>query len=212
MRLEAVRAEALPGNVLWAPHLVDVYVRAGRDDDAAELVEHYARNTEHRRIAPAMLERLRGLTASPDAAEAHFRRAFELHEVGPAPFEVARTQLAFGEWLRAVDRRDEARDALREALAGFERVGAVPFAERARRELRAAGAVARTPERSDAAELTAHELRVAQLVSQGLTNREAATALFVSTKTVEHHLRNVFRKLGIRRRAELARLMATGSS
>ncbi len=212
VRLEAVRAEALPGNVLWAPHLVDVYVRAGRDDDAAELVEHYARNTEHRRIAPAMLERMRGLTASPDLAEAHFRRAFELHEAGPAPFELARTQLAFGEWLRAVDRRDEARDALRDALTGFERVGAAPFAERARRELRAAGAVARTPEPSDAAELTAHELRVAQLVSQGLTNREAATALFVSTKTVEHHLRNVFRKLGIRRRAELARLMATGSS
>jgi DNA-binding NarL/FixJ family response regulator len=91
-------------------------------------------------------------------------------------------------------------------------VGALPFAERARRELRAAGAVARAPERGDELELTAHELRVAQLVSQGLTNREAATALFVSTKTVEHHLRNFFRKLGIRRRAELARLMATGSS
>ena len=211
-RLEAVRAEALPGNVLWAPHLVDVYVRAGRHEDAAELVEHYARNTEHRRIAPAMLERLRGMTAAPNAAEAHFRRALELHEAGPAPFEIARTQLALGEWLRSVDRRDEAREALREALAGFERVGALPFAERARRELRAAGAVARAPERSEEPELTAHELRVAQLVSQGLTNRETAAALFVSTKTVEHHLRNVFRKLGIRRRAELARLMATGSS
>jgi DNA-binding CsgD family transcriptional regulator len=56
--------------------------------------------------------------------------------------------------------------------------------------------------------LTAHELRVAQLVAQGLTNREAAAALFVSAKTVEHHLRNVFRKLGVKRRAELARLMA----
>ncbi len=209
VRLEAVRAEALPGNVLWAPHLVDVYVRAGRPEDAAELVEHYARNTEHRRIAPAMLERLRGMTTGD---EEHFRRALELHEAGPAPFEVARTQLAYGEWLRAVDRRDEAREALREALAGFERVGALPFAERARRELRAAGAVARAPERGEEPELTAHELRVAQLVSQGLTNRETATALFVSTKTVEHHLRNVFRKLGIRRRAELARLMATGSS
>ena len=159
-----------------------------------------------------MLERLRGMTAGPDAAEAHFRRALELHEAGPAPFEIARTQLALGEWLRSVDRRDEALEALREALAGFERVGALPFAERARRELRAAGAVARAPERSEEPELTAHELRVAHLVSQGLTNGETAAARVVSTQTGAHHLRNVFRKLGIRRRAELARLMATGSS
>ncbi len=208
-RLELVRAEALPGNVLWVPHLVDVYVRAGRHADAAELVEHYARSTEHRRIAPAMLERLRGVTAPADRAEAHFRRALELHEAGPAPFERGRTLLAYGEWLGAVDRRDEARERLREALDAFERVGALPFAERARRGLRAAGAVARAPARSHETELTAHELRVAQLVAQGLTNREAAAALFVSTKTVEHHLRNVFRKLGVRRRAELARRMAT---
>jgi DNA-binding CsgD family transcriptional regulator len=204
-RLEAVRAEALPGNVLWAPHLVDAYLRAGRGDDAVELVAHYARTIEHRRIAPAMLERLRGMTTQD---EAHFQAALALHEAGPAPFELARTQLAYGEFLRAAGRRDEARELLREALAGFESVDALPFAERARRELRAAGAVTRSMTETGAAELTAHELRVAQLVAQGLTNREAAAALFVSAKTVEHHLRNVFRKLGIKRRAELARLMA----
>ena len=206
-RLELVRAEALPGNVLWAPHLVHAYVRAGRRDDAAELVEHYARSISRRRIAPAMLERMRALIAPPAEAEAHFHAALDLHTVGPAPFELARTRLAYGEWLLEQERRDEAREQLRAALAGFEQVEAVPFAERARHELRAAGAATRAaPER--AAELTPHELRVAQLVAQGLTNREAAAALFVSAKTVEHHLRNVFRKLGIRRRAELARLMA----
>ena len=204
-RLERVRDEALPGNVLWAPHLVDAYLRAGRRDDAAELVEHYARTIEHRRIAPAILERLRGMTTQD---ESHFDAALALHEAGPAPFELARTQLAHGELLRAAGRREEARDPLREALAGFERVEALPFAERARRELRAAGAVTRASAEAGAAELTAHELRVAQLVAQGLTNRETAAALFVSAKTVEHHLRNVFRKLGIKRRAELARLMA----
>ena len=204
-RLEAVRADALPGNVLWVPHLVDAYLRAGRPVDAAELVEHYERTIEHRRIAPAVLARLRGMTAGD---EAQFRRALELHEAGPAPFELARTRLAYGELLRAQDRRDEARDVLREALAGFEQVEALPFAERARRELRAAGAITRSAAQPDAAELTPHELRVAQLVAQGLTNREAAAALFVSAKTVEHHLRNVFRKLGIKRRAELARIMA----
>ena len=193
-RLETVRDEALPGNVLWAPHLVDAYLRVGRRDDAVALVGHYARKIEHRRIAPAMLARLRGMT---EQSEDHFRAALVLHEAGPAPFELARTQLAYGEFLRAAGRRDEARDQLREALAGFERVEALPFAEQARRELRAAGAVTRGAAEGDAAELTAHELRVAQLVAQGLTNREAAAALFVSAKTVEHHLRNVFRKLGV---------------
>ena len=93
-------------------------------------------------------------------------------------------------------------------LAGFEQVEARPV--RRARAARAAGRPARRPGRrpSAQAELTPHELRVAQLVAQGLTNREAAAALFVSAKTVEHHLRNVFRKLGIRRRAELARFMA----
>jgi DNA-binding CsgD family transcriptional regulator len=201
-RLEAVRAEALPGNVVWAPPLIDAYLRSGRPDDAAELVEHYARTIDGHRIAPAILERLRGMT---DQDEAHFRAALDL--AGPAPFELARTQLAYGEYLRAVDRREEAREPLRAALEGFERIDALPFAERARRELRAAGAVTRAAA-ADGAELTAHELRVAQLVAQGLTNREAAAALFVSAKTVEHHLRSVFRKLGVKRRAELARLMA----
>jgi DNA-binding CsgD family transcriptional regulator len=205
-RLEAVREDALPGNVLWAPHLVDAYLRAGRREAAAALVDHYARNVSGRRIAPAMLARLRGMT---EGDEAQFRLALELHEAGPAPFEVARTQLAYGEFLRAGERREEAREQLRAALAGFERVEALPFAERARRELRAAGAVTRGAASSDGAELTPHELRVAQLVAQGLTNREAAAALFVSAKTVEHHLRNVFRKLGVKRRAELARVMAS---
>ena len=139
-RLEAVRAEALPGNVLWAPHLADAYLRAGRRDDAEALVEHYARTIEHHRIAPAILERLRGMTRQD---ESHFVAALALHDAGPAPFELARTQLAYGAYLRADGRRDEAREPLREALAAFERIEALPFAERARRELRAAGAVTR---------------------------------------------------------------------
>jgi DNA-binding CsgD family transcriptional regulator len=201
-RLEAVRDEALPGNVVWAPPLVDAYLRAGRHDDAVALVRHYARTIEDRRIAPAILARLRGMT---EQDEAQLVAALDLR--GPAPFELARSQLAYGEFLRAAGRREEAREPLRAALEGFERIDALPFAEQARRALRAAGAVTRAAA-TGGAELTAHELRVAQLVAQGLTNREAAAALFVSAKTVEHHLRSVFRKLGVKRRAELARLMA----
>ena len=153
-RLEAVRDEALPGNVIWGPSLADAYVRAGRHDDALAVVEHYAERTAHRRIAPAMLERMRGMTAGHEG-EAHFRAALELHAAGPAPLELARTQLAYGEWLRAEGRREEARDPLREALAGFEQIEARPFAERARRELRAAGAIAR-PAATAETELTPH--------------------------------------------------------
>ena len=140
-RLEAVRAEALPGNVLWAPHLVDAYLRAGRRDDAAELVEHYARTIEHHRIAPAILERLRGMTRAgrvplPRCARRCTRPA-RRRSSSRAPSSPTASSCA------PPDRRDEAREPLREALAGFERIEALPFAERARRELRAAGAVTR---------------------------------------------------------------------
>ena len=72
-----------------------------------------------------------------------FEAALERHQAGPAPFELARTQLAYGEYLRATDRREEARELLRRRSAAFERIEALPFAERARRELRAAGAITR---------------------------------------------------------------------
>jgi len=95
------------------------------------------------------------------------------------------------------------------ALATFERIGARKWSERARREL---SAMRRRSAGSDAlAQLTAHELEVASLVVRGATNREAATALFVAEKTIEYHLRNVYAKLGIRSRTELAQLVLRGS-
>ena len=152
---------------------------------------------------------MRGLLAEPGEAEALLREAVARHAGHPAPHEEARTLLALGDALMALDRREDAREPLRAAVDRFDRAGAKPWAERARRRLRAAGAVARAAtEIAAGAELTPHEQRIAQLVAQGLTNRETAAALFVSTKTVEHHLRSVFRKLGLRRRAELARAMA----
>jgi DNA-binding CsgD family transcriptional regulator len=204
-RGEAIRDAALPGNVVWVPELVDAYLAAGRRDDAAPWVEHYAQLAPGKRVAPAIAERMKGQL---DGDEDALRRAVELHRGHPAPQEEGRTQLALGELLLSRGRREEARAPLRAAVERFDACGAKPWAERARRGLRAAGGVARAAAETPAgAELTAHEQRVAQLVAQGLTNRETAAALFVSTKTVEHHLRNVFRKLGVRRRAELARAM-----
>jgi DNA-binding NarL/FixJ family response regulator len=209
-RCEALRDTALPGNVVWVPDLVDAYLRAGRREEAARWVDHYETLAPGKRVAPAVAARLRGLLATdPAEAEARLRAAVALHAGHPAPQEEGRTLLALGEALMETGRREEAREPLRAAIDRFDRSGARPWAERARRRLRAAGAVARAAvETAAGAELTPHEQRIAQLVSQGLTNRETAAALFVSTKTVEHHLRNVFRKLGLRRRAELARAMA----
>ena len=101
-------------------------------------------------------------------------------------------------------RRVDAREHLRAALAAFEELGAVPWAERAAQELRASGETARRRDVSTATDLTAQERQVAALVRQGLSNRDVAAQLFVSPRTVDFHLRNVFAKLGVTSRAELA--------
>ena len=147
------------------------------------------------------------------APDADFRGAFDaalaLHEGLPMPFERARTLLALGERLRRAKQRAEAREPLTAALDAFERLGARPWAERARTELRATGGQAGGHRAQAAAEqLTPHELQIAVLVAQGMTNREAAAALFLSPKTIEYHLGQIYRKLDVRGRAQLARLMA----
>ncbi|MHB1243780.1 MAG: helix-turn-helix transcriptional regulator [Gaiellaceae bacterium] len=125
----------------------------------------------------------------------------------PTPFERARTELAWGERLRRSGRRTDARRRLNSALQVFDRLGAAPWAERARGELRASGQSVRTPEQLTEDALTPQELQVAAIVAGGATNKEAAAALFLSVKTIEFHLGHVYRKLGIRSRTELARVI-----
>jgi DNA-binding NarL/FixJ family response regulator len=124
------------------------------------------------------------------------------------PFDVARTQLCYGERLRRQRRRIEAREQLRAAMEAFDRLGAAAFAERARTELAATGQTARRGEAALSGTLTGQELQVALMVAKGATNREAAVALYLSPKTIEYHLRSVYRKLGIRSRVALARVVA----
>jgi DNA-binding CsgD family transcriptional regulator len=150
------------------------------------------------------------MRAVGDEAEALFQEALELHARETAPFERARTQLAYGERLRRERRKIEARAQLRPALETFDGVGATLWAQRARGELNATGESARKRDASTIDDLTPQELRIAQLVAVGASNRDAAAQLFVSPKTVEYHLRKVFLKLGLSSRVELARVQLAG--
>jgi DNA-binding CsgD family transcriptional regulator len=142
----------------------------------------------------------------PGDAEDSFRQAIEWHVRSPRVPARARTQLALGEHLRRARRRIDARVSLREALETFETLGATVWAERARQELRASGETARRGADLVATDLTAQESQVASLVRQGLSNKDVAARLFISPRTVDFHLRNVFTKLGITSRTELAAL------
>jgi DNA-binding NarL/FixJ family response regulator len=128
---------------------------------------------------------------------------------GARPLDAARIHLHYGEHLRRERRRIDARVHLREAFDGFDRLGVEPWAERARRELRATGETARKRDVSPLAELTPQELQVARLVGEGATNKAVAAQLFVSPKTVEFHLTRVYRKLDVRSRTELVRRLIT---
>ena len=160
------------------------------------------------RAPTAALVRLssaRALLSEGDTATAHHEAALARSE-DALPFDLARAQLLYGEHLRRERRRVDARAALREALESFERLGADPWAERARTELRATGEIARQREDGAPDRLTPQELQVARLVAEGRSNKEVAAQLFLSPRTIDAHLRSVFSKLGISSRTQLARL------
>jgi DNA-binding CsgD family transcriptional regulator len=138
-----------------------------------------------------------------DAAVQSARDALTHHDRLPMPFERARTQLLLGQLLRR--ERAEATAVLRDALAVFEELGTPLWADRARAEL--AGTRPRVRASQDG--LTPAEQRVAELAASGMTNRDVAATMFISAKTVEATLARVYRKLGIRSRAELGRHVNT---
>jgi ATP/maltotriose-dependent transcriptional regulator MalT len=196
-----------PNMVQWEPDLIEAYVHEGRLDDALRSLARLERLAEKTGGAwtNAVAARCRGLFAADDAFEDDFDAARDFHSRVLTPFEAARTDLCLGERRRRVKRRSEARIPLRSSLETFDRLGAEPWVRRARDELRASGATPRSRGRSPLSDLTPRELQVALVVTDGATNREAASALFLSPKTVDYHLQNIFKKLGVRSRTELAR-------
>ncbi|GGZ15620.1 AAA family ATPase [Streptomyces poonensis] len=203
-----------PEAVPFAADLAEAHIRAGHDARAAQVVawlEERARETDLA-SAHAAAARCRGLIApDPEEAEACFAAALDAHQRTTGPFELARTLLCEAEVLRRHRRPGAARAPLVSALAGFERLGAMPWARRAASELAAAGGIpaARTaPDPGGALDrLTPQEFQVSRAVARGLNNTEAAASLFVSRKTVEAHLTRIYRKLQVRSRTDLTRLL-----
>jgi DNA-binding CsgD family transcriptional regulator len=194
------------------PNLVEAYIRAKRFEDAETFLVHLEKLAADSGYVGqlASAARCRGLLASADDFADVFMAGLKHCERLPRPFEQARLELCFGERLRRSRRRVEARTHLRRALAIFDQLGARPWAEKARVELRASGETIRAHDPSARDELTPQELKVALVIADGASNQEAAAALFLSTKTIEAHLGRAYRKLGIRSRTELARQFATG--
>jgi DNA-binding CsgD family transcriptional regulator len=188
------------------PDFIEACAHAGRTTEARDALIRLERHASAtgRKWTLATAARCRGLFT--DDFEAEFDDALGWHDRTPTPFERARTELCYGERLRRSRHTTEARERLHSALATFERLGAVPWAQRAEVEL---GATGERRRRGLAAhwELTPQEIEVATIVARGATNREAGAALFLSPKTIEAHLGRIYRKMRIRSRTELAHLL-----
>ncbi|TDD60604.1 helix-turn-helix transcriptional regulator [Actinomadura darangshiensis] len=196
------------GGIAALPDLVEAAVRAGEPErarDAADWYSGWAAQIGQPWAEAVAMRCAALLAADPDDL---YSRALELHREGGTPFEQARTELLYGEWLRRTRRRNDARARLHPALETFERLGAAPWADRVRTELRAAGESLADGTGPDdlAARLTPQELQVVRLAATGLSNREIGGQLFLSPRTVGYHLYKAYPKLGVAARAELARL------
>lgn len=154
-------------------------------------------------FALGVAARSRALATSGPAAEEQYLEAIARIRASRMTGYLARTHLVYGEWLRREGRRQDAREQLRVAHELLSTMGAEAFAERAARELRATGENPRKRIASPATALTNHELQIARLVATGATSREVGVQLFLSPRTIEAHLRNIFRKLGITSRRQL---------
>lgn len=195
------------------PDLVEAAVRLGvpeRADASFARFETWAARSGQG-WAAALVARCRALRAPEAEAEAYYLAALDAHDPHRRAMDAARTGLLYGEWLRRARRKSEARVRLRTALDVFERLGAAPWAERARGELAAAGGT--LPEAGggsappDAgAGLTPQESQIVRLAAEGLSNKDIAARLFLSPRTVGYHLYKAYPKLGVASRGELAGL------
>jgi len=188
------------------PELIEAAVRCGQTERASVALEQLSSRARASGTpwALGLAARSRALTSTGPAAEEHYAEAIELLRGSRMVSHLARAHLVYGEWLRREGRRQDAREQLRTAHELFSSMGAEAFAERAARELRATGEHPRKRIAQPTDTLTAHELHIARLVATGATSREVGAQLFLSPRTIEAHLRNIFRKLDITSRRQLS--------
>jgi ATP/maltotriose-dependent transcriptional regulator MalT len=194
----------------WPELYAEALVGTGQLDAAAAFLPAHEALAVERGVRTAQLRlarvrgRLEAAQGNAEPAETAFRAALELAEALALPFDRALSQLAYGQFLRRQGHRRAAADMLRAAQAAFTALGAVPYVERGARELEACGLAPAKRSAMDREDLTPQERSVAGLVSTGLTNREVASELVLSVKTVEVHLTRIYSKLGVKSRGELA--------
>jgi DNA-binding CsgD family transcriptional regulator len=215
----AAAQAVVAGNLLgWGcqalPLTVEAAIRCGRRDAAMDAMAILSERAAASGTpwCLGLLARCRALLADDASAAELYEEA--LSQLGQTVWvtEVARTHLLYGEWLRRQKRRTDAREQLRRSFDIFLSMGAGPFAERARLELLATGEQARARNITSSYDLTSRELQIARLAAQRITSREIAGQLFISTSTVDYHLRKVFQKLGVSSRRELAPIILEDES
>jgi len=206
---EAAARLRLPQDI-WAPRwlheLAEAAARSGNHERAVAASEELSEIAQITGTdwALGVAARSRALVSDDKEAESLYRQAIEYLSRTEARLELARSHLVYGEWLRREDRRVDARRDLRIAYEILTASGVEAFAERARHELLATGETVRKRTLETRDELTSQEEQIARLAREGLSNPEIGARLFLSPRTVEWHLRNVFNKLDIRSRRELA--------
>jgi DNA-binding CsgD family transcriptional regulator len=209
VRSAAENAQELAWPIAAVVELIEAAARCGERPLAERALKVLLERTEVSQTAWALgtAARCRALLADGSDADALYREAIDRLGETRMRVDLARSDLLFGEWLSRQGRRPEAREQLRSASDIFSELGIVAFAERAGRELQAAGGRAphrRGEIRAGQDELTPQEAETARLAAEGSTNREIAAQLFLSPSTVEYHLRKTFRKLGVKSRTQLA--------
>ena len=199
-----------PGFWPWQDLYGDALVSAGRLDEADEFLQPHEKlaATRGRSSTVARLARVRGRIEAArghlPAAEESFQRGLAELERLPMPFHRALLELAYGQMLRRAGQRRAAAQQLEAARDRFVGLRALPYLEQCDRELAACGLTPAKRSNFDPSRLTAQESAVARLVALGMSNRQVASDLFVSIKTVQFHLTHIYAKLGINNRAELA--------
>ncbi|MGM7670303.1 helix-turn-helix transcriptional regulator [Microbacterium sp. A93] len=204
----AFESDELTHSNLAHAELIEAACRSGRPESAAHALDELC----SRAVASGtpwglgLAARSRALTSTGHAAEKLYREAIEHLRDCRIVTHLARTHLVYGEWLRREGRRKDAREQLRTAHELLSDMGAEAFTARAARELIATGEHPRKRTAQPTDELTSQERHIARLVATGATSREVGGQLFLSPRTIEAHLRNIFRKLGITSRRQLREL------